>query len=213
VAGLITRVETKVSILNKPSRYPGLYWTAKYIGPYIPKSKIYVECFAGLARTAKYSKSEIIILNDKSKVSNIYCKKKFTKAIVENMDFIDTLKKYDSKNTFFLIDPPWRISYYNGNKEMRSTHGKGMPHRNMKAQDGGWIDRTARQYIIKIKEILPKLKGNWILTLGPTFHSHFKQYFTTSVTTLQPKLFGYYPKTWLFSNKPLKIQVPQITDF
>jgi len=200
-------------ILNLPTRYPGLYWTAKYIGPYIPKSQIYVECFAGLARTAKYGKATIMVLNDKSKVSNIYCKKKFPKAITENMDFEKTLKKYDGPDTFFLIDPPWRISYYNGNKEIRTSHGKSMQHRNPKAIDGGFIDRTAREYIIKIKEILPKLKGNWILTLGPTFHSHFKQYYTTTVKTLKPQLFGYFPKTWLFSNKPLEIQIPQIIDY
>ena len=202
-----------MSILDRPSRYPGLYWTALYIGPYIPKSKIYVECFAGLARTAKYSKSEIMVLNDKSKVSNIYCKKKFPNAIIENMDFENTINKYDNVDTFFLIDPPWRISYYNGNKEIRTSHGKPMKHRNMKAVTRGVIDRTARDYMIKLKEILPKLKGNWILTLGPGFHSHFKEYYCTTVTTLRPKLFGYYPKTWLFSNQPLKIQVPQITDY
>ncbi len=136
------------------------------------------------------------------------------------MDFIDTLKKYDSKNTFFLIDPPWRISYYNGNKEIRTTHGRRLKHIPGRSQSqstgvaiAAFIDRTALQYIIQVKEILPKLKANWILTLGPGYHSHFKQYFSKSVTTLRPKLFGYYPKNWLFSNKPLKIQIPQITDF
>ena len=202
-----------MSLLNKPSRYPGLYWTARYIGPYIPKSRIYVECFAGLARTAKYAKAKIIVLNDKSKISNIYCKKKFRKAIIENMDFEKTLKKYDGPNTFFLIDPPWRISYYNGNKEIRTTHGKPTKHRHSKAIEGGFIDKTAREYIIQIKEILPKLKGDWILTLGPSYHSHFKEYYSDMVTTLRPTLFGYFPKTWLFSNKPLKVQIPQITDF
>ena len=197
-----------MSILNLSTRYPGLFWTAKYIGPYIPKSQIYVECFAGLARTAKYSRSEIMILNDKSKVSNIYCKKKFAKAIVQNMDFIETIKKYDSKDTFFLIDPPWRISYYQGDKNIR-----GMNHRNPKAIDGGFINMTAREYIIKVKEILPTLKGNWILTLGPAYHTHFKKYYSTTVKTIKPKLFGYFPKTWLFSNKPLQIQIPQISDF
>ena len=84
------------NFLTLPTRYPGLYWTAKYIGPYILKSKIYVECFAGLARTAKYSRSEIMVLNDKSKVSNIYCKKKFPNAIVQNMDFIKTIHVSDT---------------------------------------------------------------------------------------------------------------------
>ena len=196
------------SILNLSTRYPGLFWTASYIGPYISKSKIYVECFAGLARTAKYAKSKIMVLNDKSKVSNIYCKKKFPKAIIENMDFEKTLKKYDGPDTFFLIDPPWRTSYYQGHKNIR-----GMNHRNPNAIDGGFIDRTALEYIIKIKEILPKLKGDWILTLGPSFHCHFKEYYSTFVKQIKPKLFGYYPKTWLFSNKPLEIQIPQIIDY
>ncbi len=201
-----------MSFLNLPTRYPGLYWTAAYIGAYIPKSRIYVECFAGLARTAKYSKSEIMVLNDKSKVSNNYCQKKFQNAIVENMDFEKTLKKYDGFDTFFLIDPPWRISYYNGNKKIR-TPNKSLQHRNPKAIDGGFIDKTAREYAIKLKEILPELKGTWILTLGPSFHTHFEEYYKTSVKALKPHLFGHYPKTWLFSNKPLKIQIPQITDY
>ena len=149
-----------------------------------------------------------MVLNDKSKVSNIYCKKKFPKAIIENMDFEKTLKKYDGPNTFFLIDPPWRISYYKGDKNLR-----GMNHRNPNAIDGGFIDRTALEYMIKIEEILPKLKADWILTLGPGFHSHFKEYYTTFVKQIKPKMFGYFPKTWLFSNKPLEIQIPQIIDY
>ena len=34
---------------------------ASQIGAYFPKTKYYVEPFSGLARTAKYSKSEIMI--------------------------------------------------------------------------------------------------------------------------------------------------------
>lgn len=195
------------SILNGPKCYPGLFHTAKFIGPYIHKSKIYVECFAGLARTAKYARSEIIILNDTSPVSNDYCKRNFINAIVENMDFIKTIKKYDSKDTFFLIDPPWRLSYYEGNKKFRSKIGF------TKRPGEQNIARTAKEYVLKLKEILPSLKGNWILTLGPSFHTHFKEYYATSVKAIQPKLFGYYPKTYLFSNKPLEIQILTLEKF
>ena len=102
------------TLLGLPNRYPGLTYTARQISLFFPKCKIYVEPFAGLARTAKYVNCEIIVLNDKSEHSNKYCKKKFRKAIVENMDFIETIKKYDSKDTFFLIDPVWRSDFYDG---------------------------------------------------------------------------------------------------
>jgi len=201
------------NFLTLPTRYPGLYWTAKFIGPYFPMSKYYVEPFAGLARTANHSRSKIMVLNDKSQISNNYCRKKFRDAIIENMDFEETMKKYDSPETFFLIDPPWRIDFYNGNKEIRSSHGKPIKHRNPNAVTGGYIDRSALQYIKKLKEILPKLKGDWILTLGPSHHLSFKKYFSLQVQSFKPRLFGFHSKTWLFSNKPLKVQITQITDF
>ena len=81
------------TLLGLPNRYPGLTYTARQISLFFPKCKTYVECFAGLGRTAKYSNCEIMVLNDKSEYSNKYCKKKFPNAIVENMDFIQTIKK------------------------------------------------------------------------------------------------------------------------
>ena len=53
------------NFLALSNRYPGLLRMSKYIGVYFPKSVYYVEPFAGLARTAKYNQSEIIVLNDK----------------------------------------------------------------------------------------------------------------------------------------------------
>ena len=100
------------NFLALPNRYPGLLRMAKFIGPYFPKTKYYVEPFSGLARTAKHSRSKIMILNDKSEYSNYYCRKKYPKAIIENLDFIDCIKKYDGPDTFFLIDLPFSIAEY-----------------------------------------------------------------------------------------------------
>ena len=45
--------------------------------------------------------------------------------------------------------------------------------------------------------------------IGPYFPSPFSK----NLKHTKPYLFGNYPSTVLFSNKPLKIQIPQITDF
>ena len=100
------------NFLALPNRYPGLLRMAKFIGPYFPKTKYYVEPFSGLARTAKHSRSEIMILNDKSEYANNQCRKKFPNAMITNQDFETCIKRWDSKDTFFLIDPPWRTDFY-----------------------------------------------------------------------------------------------------
>jgi hypothetical protein len=200
-----------VNFLALPNRYPGLTRMAKYIGPYFPKSKIYVECFAGLAKTAKYARSQIVVLNDKSEYSNYYCKKKFPNAIIENMDFIDTIKKYDSKDTFFLIDPPWRIDFY---------QGKGMTARTKKGITAGYIDRSAKEYLDDLKKILPIIKGHYILTLPTNFDCRkksgsmfFPALHSKTLKDIKPHIFGNYATTRLFSNKPLKIQIPTLEKF
>ena len=90
------------TLLGLPNRYPGLTYTARQISLFFPKCKTYVECFAGLGRTAKYiTNCKTMVLNDKSEYSNNYCKKKFPNAIVENMDFIETIKNMIQKIHFF----------------------------------------------------------------------------------------------------------------
>lgn len=124
--------------------YSGLKHTCEQIIPLIPKSKIYVEPFAGLARTTISEKHEQIILNDLSQHSNKFCKDKFPMAIVENMDFKETIKKYDSEDTFFLIDPPWRDNVYSKN-------------------DLSVLTLKTRQYYEKIFYILDTIKGKFIV--------------------------------------------------
>jgi len=123
--------------------YPGLTHTAHLIAEYIPKSKIYVEPFAGLGRLTRHIQAETIILNDKSDYAFKH-NQKFKSAIIEQLDFIDCIKKYDSENTFFLIDPPWRYGIYFHNKDPV-------------------CDLKPIEYYIKLFKLLPILKGNWIL--------------------------------------------------
>jgi len=184
---------------------------AKFIGPYFPKTKYYVEPFSGLARTAKHSRSKIMVLNDKSEYSNYYCRKKHPTAIIENLDFIDCIKKYDGPDTFFLIDPPWRVDFY---------QGQGMTARTKTGITGGFIDRTAQQYLEDLSIILSTIKGHYILTLPTNFSCRklkdktvFPSLFSKSLRHPKGHFFGNHPSTVLFSNKPLEIQIPQIIDY
>ena len=198
------------NFLALPNRYPGLLRMAKFIGPYFPKTKYYVEPFSGLARTAKHSRSKIMILNDKSEYSNYYCRKKYPKAIIENLDFIDCIKKYDGPDTFFLIDPPWRIDFY---------QGVGMTARSKTGIRAGFIDRTAKQYLEDLSIILPTIKGHYILTLPTNLcraskgKTVFPSPFSKKLRHNKGHIFGNHPSTVLFSNKPLEIQIPQIIDY
>ena len=78
------------------------------------------------------------------------------KIIKNNLPLIDCIKKYDGPDTFFLIDPPWRIDFY---------QGRGMTARNKEGHTGAFIDRPAKQYLTDLKQILPMLKGHYIENL------------------------------------------------
>ena len=71
------------SLLSLNNRYAGLTHTAKQIGHHFIKSKYYIECFSGLARTAKYATNcEIMILNDISEFSNKKIKSPYSKLVI-----------------------------------------------------------------------------------------------------------------------------------
>ena len=127
--------------------YAGLKHTATKISKYFPSHRIYVEPFAGLARTAKYSKAMFVILNDKSTHSNNHCKNEFPKAVVENMDFMDTIRKYDSPDTFFLLDPPYSDNVYKLNKN-------------------AYIDRYYRDYYKQLFSVSDDIKGKWLICVN-----------------------------------------------
>ena len=117
--------------------YPGLAWTCKPISEFIPKCDLFVEPFAGLGRISQLVNAKEKILNDKSKYANKH-NKKFG-YIVEDLDFIDCIKKYDSKDTVFFLDPPWRSKIYEQN-------------------DKCFIDRKPIEYYQKFFELVPQLK-------------------------------------------------------
>ena len=110
------------------ARYPGLAMNAKIISEYFPMTKIHVEPFSGLARTAKFARAPKIVLNDMSEYANSICKKQHPGAIITHQDFADCIKKWDGPDTFFLIDPPWFLDYYKDetaiNKLTNNTKGE-----------------------------------------------------------------------------------------
>ena len=126
--------------------YAGVKHTAKQIidkVPDISKYKLWVEPFSGLGRTAEYIDLPKV-LNDKSVFANEYCIEHFSDVKVENMDFMDTINKYDSEDAFFLIDPPWRFEHYN-------------------KTNLSFCDRKAWDYYDQLLKRIETLKGDWFL--------------------------------------------------
>jgi len=163
--------------------YAGLFGTALKISEFIPFSKIYVEPFAGLGRVARYVKADKKILNDMSDYACNYNKR--FKALVTQKDFTECIYEWDSEDSFFLIDPPWSYSEY---KEG--------------CRDRAFCDRTPKEYYNKLFEILPNLKGNWILC-GEKNNSRMKNSeYNKTLVIGKNKIMGSHPKTLLISNKP-----------
>ena len=212
---------------TKGVSYPGLFFTASQIGAHFPKCRIYCEPFSGLARTAKYARCEIMVLNDMGKYANDYCEKNFSKAIITHEDFMACIKRWDSKDTLFLIDPPWDNSFYDSSGKMEGesvlnqfARGNRKKQTNYKlgskTQTSSFIDRTVKQYIKDLENLLPTLEGTFIVTLGNTQDIKITGMIFpyTKLTTYPGKvMFHFNPKTRIFSNRPLKIQIPQITEF
>lgn len=164
--------------------YPGLAFTCKQISEYIPKCKLYVEPFAGLGRFTKHIKSDKIILNDKSVYAFNYLKKHYSHHIITNMDFVDCIKKYDSKDTFFLIDPPWSNELY-GNDRL------------------SFCDRKVDDYYQIVLDLMNKSESYFFIC-GENY-KHFKGYdkfFSIRIIANRGKIFGKRANTKVYSNKP-----------
>ena len=126
--------------------YAGLTNTADKIIAEIPdinKYKLYVEPFCGKGRTARFIDIPMI-LNDRSEYSVWYCKKEFPNASVSNMDFMDTIDKYDDHDVFFLLDPVWRKKHY-------------------KESDMSFCDRGVMDYYKQLLDRVETMKGDWFL--------------------------------------------------
>ena len=169
-------------------KYSGLNSTAKQIAEYIPKCKIYVEPFAGLGRLTKYIQADQIILNDMSDFAYEFLSKN-KNCVVTQIQFEDIIKKHDSENTFFLFDPPWRTGHYQDN-------------------DLPFCDRKAFEYYEKLFELVPNLKGDWILCCDKK-EMEIKKICSKSkydnlIIDSNQKLFGRTIGVMLTSNKPFK---------
>mgnify|MGYP003628061568 CR=1 FL=1 len=171
----------------------GLKFTAKKIVDTFPHEYFdtYVEPFAGKARTAQVLLDRGIInvkmvLNDISPRSNEYCRKTFPSAIVENMSFEKTMKKYDGGKTFFFIDPPWRKNIYTYNDFFR-------------------IDRKVVEYYQQLLTIVENLKGDWMITSNANEVEcrgllSKSKYNTILICSGGKHIFGKQAKTLLCSN-------------
>ncbi len=182
--------ESSVWGKRKLGGYAGVKHTAKQIINLIPetvwgKYNLYVEPFAGLGRTAEYIRIPMI-LNDLGNLSNEYCKEKFPNSIVENMDFKETIKKYDSFNTFFMIDPPWRFDTYTENN---STV----------------CDRSVIEYYQQVLDLVDTIKGDWFIL--SSFDEHEQKgilrkskWKCKEVQSDKKVIFGKYARTLVCSN-------------
>lgn len=121
-----------------------MYHTAPQIARYIPKYSTYVEPFSGLARVAPYVEAGQKVFNDRSEYANKYCRKHFPQATITNTDFMDCIKRWDSSETFFLVDPPWFNEIYAMDERC-------------------FIDRPHQEYYRQFLELAPNLKGDWML--------------------------------------------------
>jgi len=175
--------------------YAGLKHTADKINDYIPTSKIYVEAFAGLGRTVEL-RHDKIILNDMSDYAVNHLKNEYGEyehsinfpVTVTQEDFMDCILKHDTEDTFFLIDPPWRFTCYDS-------------HHN------AFCDRTPYEYYSQLLEIMPTLKGDWIICSAKDEHEIKKiltktNYHRTVVKSDKKVIFGKHAQTLLVSNRP-----------
>lgn len=166
--------------------YPGLTYTAKQIADFIGECDIFCEPFAGLGRISKHIKANKIVLNDKSEYAINYLKQNFNNAIITNEDFVKSILNNDSKNTTFLIDPPWsKVDYVKNPKT--------------------FCDRGVGEYYKELRNILPNIQGKWFVAgraLGGARSSvsvHFKG-FNNIIIISDKKINGHFAKTKLFFN-------------
>lgn len=161
--------------------YAGIFHTSFKIKKLIPKSKIYVEPLAGLARTAE-PKHDMVILNDKSDFANEHNQKQHPYAKITHDDFRDCIKTWDSKDTFFLIDPPWFDREYKSNKN-------------------AFCDMKSREYYEAIFNLIQQLKGNFFVLSKnnnpPTKHWDYNKY---TIESDKFVLFGKKAKTLITTN-------------
>ena len=164
--------------------FPGLAGTARKIAKLIPECKYYVEPFAGSAKVYQemsIGKFHYAVLNDKSKYIVKWLKKEFPYANVTNYDFKTVIKRYDSRTTFFLIDPPWYRSYYD---QIFSIFNR----------------PSVAHYDQEVLDLCEKLKGKFIITTRKENQIMRRSRFNHKLIKSEYVVSGKYPKVLLTTN-------------
>lgn len=181
--------------------YPGITGVSRKIAKLVPKTLIdYVEPFAGTAKVYQELKNlkgvdiEHFVLNDKSTFIYEWLRKEFaTKhrmfvyygdTIVTKQDFVKCFKEWDSKNSFFLIDPPWYKTYYD--------------------QTFSHFDRdSVKEYDKQVLEICERLRGKFIITTRKENKIMLNSRFTNKLIKSEYVVSGKYPKVLITTNLEL----------
>lgn len=167
--------------------FAGLSGTANEIASLIPRSKIYCEPFAGKScvfQELKNKQYRTAILNDTSPFIRKWLHENFS-ARITAYDFKECMQRFDSKETFFLIDPPWYKSYYD--QSFSSFNRK-----------------SVNEYQDKILELCHQIKGKFIITTRKESIRMLRSGFNHKTITSTYVLSGHYPKVLLTSNLRLK---------
>lgn len=170
--------------------YPGLAGTARKIAKLVPKSKYYIEPFAGTAKVFQELSfnPNFTILNDKSKFITDWLKKEFQNINIWSLDFKECIYKFsDMKDAFFLIDPPWYKSYYD-------------------QQFSSFNRESVREYDEEIIELCKKIKGKFIITTRKENKIMLNSGFNHKTVKSEYVVCGKYPEVLLTSNLTFKEQ-------
>lgn len=175
--------------------YPGITGISRKLAKILPIFITYVEPFAGTAKVfqevIKFDGSdwqEHYVLNDKSKFVISWLKKEFghrKNLKITCTDFISCMKKFDSRYTLFVIDPPWHKSYYD--------------------QAFSYFDRNnVKEYDAEVIELCSRLQGKFVITTrkeNKIMRDGAKKYgFKNHLMTSEYVVSGKYPKVLLTTN-------------
>ena len=81
-------------------------------------------------------------------------KNKFPNYVVENIDYVDFIKKHATPDSFVFCDPPWRKNIYKNHERPAFT------------------EKNIISYYDKLLELLPTLNCQWIITSDRDEHEN-----------------------------------------
>jgi hypothetical protein len=149
----------------------------------------FVEPFGGLGRITDLVKADEYFINDKSDYAYNFLKNKFPNYVVENLDYVDFIKKYATENSFIFCDPPWRKNIYKNHERPAFT------------------EKNIITYYEKLLSLLPTLNCKWMIASDRDEHENGHRLqksgypnITMERKTGTGKFFGRNPAVRLCSN-------------